>query len=112
GRHGAEGCGSEPRVSEPRANGQTPRATATAEPLLEPPAMRDESQGFLQSPKCLFSPVKPKAHSCRLVLPRTTAPASTSRRTAVASAAALRPRNAFDPHVVGTPWTSIKSLTP
>src|SRR5262249_56732392 len=99
-------------VSEPRATGQIPGAAATAEPLLEPPAMRAEFQGFLQSPKCLFSPVKPKAHSCRLVLPSTTAPASTSRRTAVASAVALRSRNALDPHVVGTPWTSIKSLTP
>ena len=35
----------EPAVSVPSANGTSPRATATAEPELEPPLMRSAREG-------------------------------------------------------------------
>jgi hypothetical protein len=62
--HRAAGNRIDPPVSEPSVKGQIFIAIATADPLLEPPTIRVGFQGLRQSPKCGFSPVKPKAHSC------------------------------------------------
>src|SRR5258708_426836 len=40
----------EPAVSVPRAKLTKPEATATAEPELEPPGMKDGSNGFFGTP--------------------------------------------------------------
>src|SRR5690606_21400307 len=74
----------DPPVSEPRAAGTIRAATAAAEPELDPPGTRSGSQGFRVGPNAEFSPLEPMANSSRLVFPTITAPASTSRRTAVA----------------------------
>ena len=48
--HRAAGLRIEPPVSEPSANGQSPAATAAAEPPLEPPVMRSRFQGLCAVP--------------------------------------------------------------
>ena len=55
----------EPPVSVPIAKAAKPEATATAEPLLEPPGIlcTFSSQGFLGVPLYLFNPVAPNANS-------------------------------------------------
>ena len=74
----------DPPVSEPRAAGAIPEATAAAEPPEEPPGTRSRAQGLRVGPNALFSVDEPIANSSMFVLPRTTAPASSSRATAVA----------------------------
>src|SRR5258708_7873184 len=49
----------EPPVSVPVAAKAMPDATATAEPLLEPPGTRVLSKGFFVGPKSEFSPEDP-----------------------------------------------------
>ena len=73
----------EPAVSVPSAAKTAPVATATADPPLEPPALRAGSHGLAAA-----GVVTPKASSCVAVLPRMTAPASRSRVTTGASRAA------------------------
>ena len=77
----------EPAVSVPSAKGTSPRATATAEPELEPPLMRSGSKALLGRPYGERAPTRPVANWSRLVLPMQTAPAPTSRATAEACAA-------------------------
>ena len=67
------------------AIGAMPAATAAADPPLEPPGVRCSSHGFFVGPNAEFSVEEPIANSSRFVLPTTTAPASRSRRTTVAS---------------------------
>ena len=43
-----------PFVSVPRATSQNPEATAIAEPLLEPPGVKDSPCGFFPCPPNLF----------------------------------------------------------
>ena len=63
---------------------QRPAASAAAFPPDEPPVVRPGSRGFWTVPYQSFWLVTPQANSCRLALPTTTAPAATSRSTAVA----------------------------
>src|SRR5262245_49053030 len=86
----AAGMRIEQPVSDPSVRGQMSNATATAEPLLEPPGTQFGSHGFRQLPKCGFSPVKPNAHSCILSLPIQIAPTLTSFLTMVESCSATR----------------------
>ncbi len=81
----AAGCLTEPPVSEPSAIRTAPAATAAADPPEEPPGTRDGSTGLRVAPYALCSVEEPIANSSMFVLPTTTAPASRSRRTAVAS---------------------------
>ena len=76
----------EPPVSEPIAAGASPAATATAEPLDEPPATRcvRRSHGFHGAPIGWLRPQPPNANSTMCVLPSGIIPAATSRATAVA----------------------------
>jgi hypothetical protein len=80
----AAGCRTDPPVSLPNAAGTHPEATAAAEPPLDPPATRSGSWGFRVTPETELSVEEPMANSSMFVLPSTTAPASSSRRTAVA----------------------------
>jgi len=74
-----------PPVSLPSETVAMPAATAAALPPLDPPGTLEVSCGLRVGPNAEFSVLEPMANSSRLVLPTTTASASTSRRTTVAS---------------------------
>src|SRR5436190_468226 len=95
----------DPPVSEPSAAGARPPATATAEPLDEPPATRCTwgSHGFHGAPIGWLRPQPPNANSTMCVLPSGIIPAATSRSTAVAVWSATRPAQDFDPPLVARP---------
>ncbi len=78
-------------MSEPRLTAANPAATAAAEPPLEPPGTRVVSWGLRVGPNAEFSVLEPIANSSRFVLPITTAPASRSRVTTVASYGGFQP---------------------
>ena len=96
----------------PIAARHIPKETATADPLEDPPEMRDVSQGFFTTPKCGFAPVTPKAISCKLVFPKSTLPDCLSFVTTVASSPGSFSLKNFEPAVVGTPAIFIKSFRP
>ena len=81
----AERRGLADRAARVRAEGERghPAATAAAEPPEDPPGTRPRSQGFRVVLYALFSVEEPIANSSMFVLPRTTAPAFSSRATAV-----------------------------
>src|SRR5205823_14757474 len=72
----ADGTRIEPPVSEPRATSASPEATATADPLDDPPGMRSGSRGLTGVPNHGFVPSGNMASSCRLALPTRRAPAA------------------------------------
>ena len=96
----AAGWRIEPPVSDPRASGANPAATAAALPPDDPPGTRLVSRGFLVGPKAEFSVDEPIANSSRLVLPTATAPAARNRSTTVASYGGFHPSRIFDEQVV------------
>src|SRR3954464_9191934 len=100
----------EPPVSEPKAAGANPAATAAALPPLEPPGTRVGSCGLRVTPNAEFSVEEPMANSSRLVLPTITAPASRRRVTTVASYGGSQPSRIRDEHVVATPRVHMLSL--
>ena len=59
----------EPPVSEPNATSARSNATATADPLEEPPGTRFLPRGFTGVPYQGLIPVTPYASSCMLVRP-------------------------------------------
>ena len=82
--HQEAGWRMDPPVSDPRAAGASPAATAAQDPPEEPPGARLTSQGFLVGPKQEVSVVLPMANSSILVFPRITAPALSRSSAAVA----------------------------
>ena len=82
--HSAAGWRIEPPVSVPSASGAMPAATAAAEPPLEPPGTRSRSQGLRVGPYAEFSVDEPIANSSMFVLPSSTRPSASQRRTTVA----------------------------
>jgi hypothetical protein len=62
--HIDDGIRTDPPVSDPRANGTMPAATAAAEPPLDPPVIRSGSQGFAVRPHAETAFVPPAASSC------------------------------------------------
>ena len=109
----AAGIRTEPPVSVPSATSACPVATATAEPLDEPPGTRRGSSGLGGVPDQRFVPTADQHSSDRLVLPTIRAPDRRAAATTAASRAAGRARSAItgQPTVVGTPATSMQSLT-
>src|SRR5271169_2731201 len=80
----------DPSVSVPTANGASPAASAAPDPDDEPPADRSRAHGLATSPPVAEKPLDERrermlAHWLRLVLARTTAPATRSRVTNGAS---------------------------
>src|SRR5438270_8519178 len=71
--HHEAGNRTEPPVSVPIAHGANPAATATPEPLLDPPGVRatSGSHGFHGVPRCWLVPQPPIANSTVCVLPIT-----------------------------------------
>src|SRR5689334_11975040 len=97
----AAGWRTDPPVSEPRATGTMPAATAAAEPPDEPPGTRSGATGFRVGPYALCSVDDPIANSSMFVLPNGIAPAARSRRTTVASYGLVYPERMREPQVVG-----------
>src|ERR1700682_2082822 len=83
--HQEAGWRTEHPVSVPSAQGTRRAATATPEPLLDPPGVRDTSasHGFHGVPRCWFVPQAPQANSTVCVLPSTIIPRLISLRTTV-----------------------------
>ncbi len=79
----------DPAVSVPSANGTIPAATAQAEPEDEPPGTRAGSNTLRGTPYGLRTPTSPVANWSRLVLPTSSAPASSRRCTAGALSAGV-----------------------
>src|SRR6516162_10493826 len=109
----AAGIRTDPPVSVPRAASVSPVATATAEPLDDPPGSRRGSAGFGGVPDQGFTPLADQHSSVRLVLPTIRAPARLVAATTAASRAAGLACSAttWQPAVVGSPSTSMQSLT-
>src|SRR6516164_4903245 len=103
----------EPPVSVPTAQGAKPAATATPEPLLDPPGVRAVagSQGLHGVPRCWLVPQPPIANSTVCVLPITISPAAIRRRAKVAVTVDRRSRQTSEPPVVTFPSISIRSLS-
>ena len=83
--HSPAGQRTEPPVSVPTESGAIRAATQAAAPPLEPPGIRDRSQGLCVGWKAEFSFDPPMANSSMLVLPISTASAAFSRAITVAS---------------------------
>src|SRR5688500_18114942 len=101
--HRAAGWRIEPPVSEPRASGAKPAATAAALPPDEPPGTLVGSCGLRVGPNAEFSVELPIANWSRFDLPIATAPAAARRSATVASYGGFQPSRIFDEHVVATP---------
>ncbi len=110
-------CADGPRiefpVSVPSPTVPSLAATAAAVPPLEPAVTRSSAYGFLVYPGRIELTVSygENAHSARLLLARTTAPAARMRATMVASRRGIHPLRASDPAVVCRSRVSKLSLT-
>src|SRR5438093_11545594 len=102
----AAGRMTEPFVCEPIAAGTTPAATAAADPIDEPPGVREGSHGFSVWPGVM------NASSAVTVFPSTIAPAASAALTAGHVVVGTRPANRALPFSVGLPAVSTLSLTP
>src|SRR5829696_7490807 len=95
----------DPAVSVPRAKLTSPRATATAEPALDPPGTIVGSKQFRGTGYGVRTPTRPVANWSRLALPIRIAPAAINRSTQVAVASG-RYANSGHAAVVSMPATS------
>ncbi len=100
-----------PPVSLPIVAYASAMTTATAEPPDDPPGIFVVSHGLRTSPKCGFTELMPYANSCMPSLPRSTAPASRSLRTTVASSSGTQSLRMRDPAVVRMPFVAKRSFT-
>src|SRR5262249_40525092 len=80
----AAGWRIEPPVSEPKPSAALPAAAAAAGPPREPPGTGARSHGVRGFWNAEFAHDEPIANSSMFARPRTTAPAPSSRSTAVA----------------------------
>src|SRR5437762_6459292 len=108
--HMAAGCRIEPPVSDPRATGVSPAATAAADPPLVPPGVRSSAHGLWTGPNAEFSFDEPIANSSQLVFTTTIAPAASRRDTTVASYGGTNDSSMCDEAVVRTPRVQRLSL--
>src|SRR4029450_10435535 len=92
----------DPAMSLPSSRAVMPVATAAAEPPDDPPGVRGGAHGLLVVPKIGLKVCQSPARVGVLVLPKITAPASRSRRTASASWSGTW-SHAGSPHVVRMP---------
>src|SRR5690349_24828177 len=97
----------EPPVSDPRAANASSAATTAADPPLDPPGVRDGSNGLDVGPNAEFSVDEPIANSSMLVRPNGMAPAARSLVITVASYGARYPSRIFEPQVHNCPLTLI-----
>src|SRR5262249_3448049 len=95
-----------PPVCEPSAARHMPQATATADPLLEPPGVRSRFQGLRVTGGSKL------AYCVVTVLPRKIAPARRRFSTMGASLRAMLLAQSLEPAAVGQSKTSKMSLMP
>src|SRR5207249_832418 len=106
----------DPSVSVPSAATHRLAETATPEPALEPPGLRSSTYGLRVWRPRPLQPLADRfdrklAHSLRLALPSSRAPACRNLATTGASESTLAPTSASDPAVVCMPSAvSILSL--
>ena len=105
----------DPSVSVPIATWASAAATPAPEPLEDPHALRSSTYGLLVRPPTALQPevdmvLRKFAHSDRLALPITTAPARRSLRTSVASSGRAC-SSAREPAVVGRSSVSMLSFS-
>ncbi len=98
-------------MSLPMPSGDMPVAIAAASPPLDPPGVRDGSQGFIVAPCRSLSVCQRKPKSGMLVRATTMAPAAFRWRMTGASRSAIECRRLTTPCVVAEPSTSMFSLT-
>src|SRR6266550_1348101 len=101
--HSAAGPRIEPPVSELSAAGTNPAATAAPEPLDEPPVKCSRFHGLRAGGQGRSNDGPPCANSWVASLPVSTAPASYSLRTVVASAEGTVSRQILEWPVVRIP---------
>src|SRR5579864_9228522 len=100
----------EPPPSLPTPPAEHPDAIAAASPPLEPPGVRDRSQGLLVRPYRRLSVSHAIRSSGVLVVPRIMAPAFRKHQTSGASCTATRPARSLLPASQRMPFTSIALL--
>src|SRR5207249_11390291 len=83
----------DPDVSPPVATVSRPAASAAADPLLDPPGVRDRFHGFFASGNAPPSPALPNENSGSFILPSSTPPADFNRATTVASKSGTKSRS-------------------
>src|SRR6202042_3954152 len=105
------GAQTEPAVSLPKPIAASYAATAAADPPLDPPGTRVRSYGFRVTPSAEFSHELPIANSSQFAFPIGTAPASSSRATAVAVYGAIQRSKILLPQVVRVPSRHMLSFT-
>ncbi len=98
-----EGMRIEPPPSPPKAIGTRPVATATADPVDEPPATRSVACGLRGMARFGLKPRGVIPYSVIGVCPRTMAPAARSRATHVASSFSMGASERLVPPRVGKP---------
>src|SRR5260370_25845153 len=110
--HHPAGSRTEPPVSVPMAMGARPAATATAEPLEEPPGGRctARSHGFRGVPMWVLVPQLPIANSTVWVLPSTIMPAAIARPARAAVPGETRLAHTYEPPRVPPPSPSTRPL--
>src|ERR671930_18599 len=95
--------GPTPPVSVPRAAGKKPAATATPDPLEEPPEKWSRCQAFRAGGQGKSKDGPPMANSWVASLPTKTPPAACSRCVTTASVRARLSARILECAVVGTP---------
>ena len=109
--HMEAGLRTEPPVSVPSAAGTMPAASATPEPLDEPPGKWLPPQGLTAGGHGRSNDGPPMANSCVASLPIMMPPAALSRAVTGASAAATLSISTLECAVVGSPATSMMSFS-
>src|SRR5581483_5984386 len=104
------GTRTDPPPSLPTPPAEQPLAMAAASPPLDPPAVREMSQGLLVRPYSRLSVSHAIRSSGVFVVPRITAPVSRKRDTSGASPVATIPLRNFVPASQRKPATSIELL--
>ena len=100
----------DPPPSLPTPPAESPAAIAAASPPLDPPAVRERSQGLLVRPYKRLSVSQAISSSGVLVTPRITTPAARRRLTSGASSFATYPERNREPASQRCPATSIEDL--
>src|SRR5439155_26154069 len=83
----------EPDVSPPVATVTRPAASAAADPLLDPPGVRDRFHGFFASGNAPPSPALPNENSGNFILPSSSHPAAFNSATIVATKSGTKSRS-------------------
>ena len=107
----AAGTRPDPAVSVPRARSAMPRATATADPELDPPEIALGVTALRTAPYGDRVPTRPVANWSRLVVAEHEAPRPAAAARPRGRRRSGRRRRRGSPAVVGMPATSILPLT-